>query len=206
MYIFKRTFSILFIAALSLVACTPEDGDVGPAGPAGANGANGLNGTDGTNGTNGTDGTNGTNGSNGTNGTNGTNGSANVTSNVYLVTGSSWIAGQAAISIPELTKEVAQSGAVLIYQNDTLNADSTSWRETPYRFVANVGGANTFITVSTTYSTSEVIVTATTSSNQRVSVSSNMYFKVVVIPPSSKIAGFQPRTYEEAKMVYGLED
>lgn len=32
------------------------------------------------------------------------------------------------------------------------------------------------------------------------------YYKVVVIPPSQKIDGFEPKTYEEAKMVYGFED
>ena len=91
MFTLKKTLSILSMAVLFLVACTPEDGDTGPAGPVGPegpigpagqgdpgqdgqDGVDGLNGRDGTDGANGKDGADGEKGEPGLPGLDGTDG------------------------------------------------------------------------------------------------------------------------------------
>gem|GEM_PF-1614656 len=195
----KKTFSIVSMAVLFLVACSPEDGDTGPAGPVGPEGAIGPAGQDGTNGTNGTSGTNGNDGA---------NGASSVVSSVFFVDSASWTNPTTvngivnSINVPAITSNIVENGVVLLYQTtDNSIPTATNWTAVPYTdgifsylFSYAPGIVNLKITVTIN------------GSSPTLGAASDHTYRVVVITPGAKIAGFDPHSYNEVKMVYGLED
>jgi hypothetical protein len=192
MFTLKKTFSILSMAALMLVACTPEDGDTGPIGPVGPEGAIGPAGK----------------GDDGTDGTDGTDGVANIQTYTYAVDSSTWVRPQGtnyisnSITVNAIDTTVLKEGLVLVFETiDNSIPNATTWRAMPYTdnifshsYSVGPSVVNLFISV-TLQGSAPTLVAA-----------KDWSYKVVIIPPASKIAGFEPKTYEELQMVYGLKD
>lgn len=194
----KKVFSLVSISALLLTSCVPEDGDTGPSGPVGAQGGFGPAGQDGTNGSDGTNGNDGTDGQDG----------IVLSSFVYSVDSSSWTKPGGingiinSINVPAITGAIVSTGAVLLFQTeDNSVATATNWRAVPYTdgvfshvFSYGPGIVNLKITVTLNGSVPNL------------AAARDHTYKVVIIPQSAKIAGFDSKTYAELKMVYGLED
>ena len=195
MFTLKKTFSILSIAALFLMACT-TDGDTGPAGPVGPEGPLGPAGQDGTIGRDGRD------------GVDGQDGAASVVSSVFFVDSASWTnpAGVNgivnSINVPSISGNIVSNGVVLLYQTtDNSNPTSTIWNAVPY-----TDGVFSF---GYTYGPGVINLKITVTVNGSVptlAAARNRTYRVVVITPGAKIAGFDYGNFEEVKMVYGLED
>ena len=195
MFTLKKTFSILSIAALFLMACA-TDGDTGPAGPVGPEGALGPAGQD------------GVIGKDGTNGQDGQNGTASVIASTFFVGAASWtnpttVSGIVnSINVPSITANIVRNGVVLLYQTDDNSVPtSTIWTAVPYTdgifsyvFSYGPGVVNLKITVTLN------------GSAPTLGAASDHSYKVVVITPGAKIAGMVYGNYDEVKMIYGLED
>ncbi|MDA9312050.1 hypothetical protein N8371_05365 [Vicingaceae bacterium] len=137
----------------------------------------------------------------------GANGNANVNSFSYTVDAASWSQGRANISLPQLTKAIADNGVVAVFGSfDSLGTDTISWRPVPYRFVANVGGTNMLVSITNTFSVGQVsLFSNLTSTNAGINLFTST-FRVVLIPSSAKIEGVNINNYEEVKTVYGVEE
>ena len=195
MFTLKKTLSILSMAVLFLVACSPEDGDTGPAGPVGPEGPIGPAGQ-------------GDPGQDGQDGVDGRDGVANIQTYTFAVDSSTWVrpAGTSyignTISVPEINATVLTQGVVLVFETlDNSTPGATTWRAMPYTdnifshsHSIGPGVVNLFVTV-TLQGSAPTLVAAR-----------NWSYKVVIIPPAAKIAGFDPKTFEEFQMVYGLKE
>lgn len=202
MFTFKRTLSILSMAALFLVACTPEDGDTGPAGPVGPEGPIGPAGA-------------GDPGVDGTDGTDGKDGVANITVQTYVVPSLSW-SGAAVkeykLAIPEINQAVVDNGTVQVFQTET--PTNPTWQALPFNYVIGLNSQSGVVTaqINMQYGYKSDSLNLTLNNSLGANITGSATFpgdrtvKVVIIPPSSKIAGFEPKTYEELQMVYGLTD
>ena len=193
-----RVFTMLGVIALSIVACVPEDGETGPAGPVGPEGPIGPAGA----------GADGQDGQDGTNGVDGKDGVANIQALTFFLDSATWTMPTGengivnSINVPEITSAVVSNGTVMLFQTeDNSLPSSTIWTAVPYTdgifsylYSYSLGVVNLKITVTINGSVPNL------------NAADDHTYKVVVIPPSAKIAGFDPKTYEEAKMVYGLED
>jgi len=200
MFTLKKTFSILSMAALLFVGCTPEDGDIGPVGPIGPAGQNGINGQNGIDGQDGNDGQDGSDGQ---------NGSANVQSNNQTVLITDWTPGlvlRDTLAVPALSQAVVDSGMVLIYLRSTTNA---TWDLMPFSFVAFLAGQPATLTFQAGYNVGEVYLSASNSLNANITPNAvfpgDRDFKIVVVPAASKIDGLNLNNFEVVKAVYGFE-
>ena len=161
----------IFVACMSLVACSGDDGAEGPAGPAGANG------------------------------------NANVQGYSYTLLSADWSAGSATVTIPQLSKEIAENGQVAAYwTTQAIGTDSILWNPLPYRFVGNVGGTNTFITLQNSFQIGSVTVSARSSNNTAIKFGANSSLRVVLIPSSNLVENIDLNDYEAVKSVYGLKE
>ena len=195
MFSLKKTFSIAIIAALSLVACSPEDGETGPVGPIGPEGQIGPKGDPGTDGTNGTD------------GVDGTDGVANIKTFTFFVDSATWngpngLSINNAINVPEITAEIVENGTVQVFQTeDNTSPASTTWRAMPY--------TNGVFSYSYSYNVGviDLILTVTVNGSVPTLVAAKDHtYKVVILPPASVLSGIDYSDYEAVKMVYGLKD
>jgi hypothetical protein len=182
MFSLKRVFSLLSISALLLTSCVPEDGETGPAGPVGAQGAFGPAGQDGTNGSDGNDGTNGNDGVNGT---------TAVTSWDYTILGTDWNQGRSVKELADITSRVVEGGVVQVYRQtvSTIFPD-TIWTGLPVEPFSFGFKQDSIVFLTPGFS----------------GASFTSVFRVIVIPPAVKIQGVDITLYDNAKMVYGLED
>ena len=188
----KTALAAMSIIALIFTACSGEDGDQGPAGPAGAPGAPGTDGRDGADGTDGSD------------------GNPNVQSSTQTVMVADWTAGNVlrdTLSVPSITQSVVDSGMVHVYQKRT---DSTGWAALPFSYIAFLGGNPATLTFQAVYNVGEVYLSGSNSFNANVAPG-DIYpgdrdFKIVVVPSASLVEGIDVNSYEEVKMVYGIEE
>lgn len=149
----------------------------------------------------------GEDGSEGPAGVSGANGNANVIANTYTKVGTDWSGGNLTIDVPQLSKSIADNGSVAVYFTfDSLTTDTISWEPLPYRFVGNVGGANTFITMSYGFQIGEVSISARTTSNGGVNFNQETNYRVVLIPSNAKMEGVNLDDYEAVKAVYGIKE
>lgn len=200
MFTLKKTFSILSLGALLLVACSPEDGDTGPAGPVGPEGALGPAGQDGTIGRDGVD---------------GLDGKAAV-AYTYNISSADWNSVsngglnsiEDTIQVPQITQNIYNGGALLVYMKE--NSSDPSWQPLPYQnyIVYNNGTANVFSirTYQASFSVGALNIRSFINSNISLTTNAGIVVKLVIVPPAAKIADFDPKSYEEVKMVYGIED
>lgn len=205
MFTLKKTLSIVSMAVLFLVACTPEDGDTGPAGPVGPEGPIGPAGQ----------GDPGQDGVDGRDGTDGRDGVANISVMTYTVASTSWIGNavkEHKLAIPEINQSVVDNGTVQVFQTTT--PTNPLWQALPFNYVIGLNSPSGVVTAQINiqygYKTDSLNLTVNNSLGANISGSANFpgdrTFKVVVIPPAAKIAGFEPKTFEELQMVYGLKE
>ena len=137
----------------------------------------------------------------------GATGNANVQSYSYTVANTSWSQGTATISIPALSKSIADNGIVSVFGSfDSLGTDTMIWRPLPYTFVANVGGQGALVRVSNRHSVGQVTIAANlTTTNQGLNLFTST-FRVVLIPNTAKVEGVNINNYEEVKAVYGIKE
>ncbi|MBL4707122.1 MAG: collagen-like protein [Flavobacteriales bacterium] len=194
MFSLKKTFSIAIIAALSLVACSPEDGETGPVGPIGPEGQIGPKGDPGTDGTNGTD------------GVDGKDGVASITVKNLTVVEADWAGTQIktdTILVPELVDSLLQSGDVQGYLSFT--ADVGKWYAVPYREIVFTGPTTVaFVNISVKYAVGEIYLAHFTDQLNDLPVG-DFTLRLVMIPKSAVIVGFDSDDYEEVEMIYGLD-
>jgi hypothetical protein len=178
----KKVFSLVSILALLLISCVPEDGDTGPSGPVGAQGAFGPAGQDGTNGSDGNDGTNGNDGVNGT---------TAVTSWDYTILGTDWNQGRSVRELVDITSRVVEGGVVQVYRQtvSTIFSD-TIWTGLPVEPFGFGFKQDSIVFMTPGFS----------------GASFTSVFRVIVIPPAVKITGVDITLYDNAKMIYGLEN
>ena len=178
----KKVFSVVSISALLLTSCVPEDGETGPAGPVGAQGAFGPAGQDGTNGSDGNDGTNGNDGVNGT---------TAVTSWDYTILGTDWNQGRSVRELVDITSRVVEGGVVQVYRQtvSTIFSD-TIWAGLPVEPFGFGFKQDSIVFMTPGFS----------------GASFTSVFRVIVIPPAVKITGVDITLYDNAKMIYGLEN
>lgn len=184
----KRNFAFLSIILLLFAACTPEDGKEGDVGPVGPEGQIGPKGDD---------------------------GNANVNSFTFSVASTDWTGGATkadTVSLPAISQAVVDGGIVQIYQTTT--PGTPSWGVLPYSYiiVLNTGTGNVAaeVTIQAEYGVGEIYLSAINSIGANITGSANFpgdrTFKVVIIPPSSKIEGVNHENYKEVEMVYGIKD
>jgi hypothetical protein len=184
----KKVFSLVSILALLLISCVPEDGDTGPSGPVGAQGAFGPAGQDGTNGSDGSD---GSDGNDGTNGNDGVNGTTAVTSWDYTILGTDWNQGRSVRELVDITSRVVEGGVVQVYRQtvSTIFSD-TIWTGLPVEPFGFGFKQDSIVFMTPGFS----------------GASFTSVFRVIVIPPAVKITGVDITLYDNAKMIYGLEN
>jgi hypothetical protein len=121
---------------------------------------------------------------------------------VTLIADTSWSAGSATISLPQLTKSISDNGIVSVFGSfDSLGIDTINWRPLPYRFVANVGGTGSLVSITNTHSVGEVTLFSNlTTTNQGINLFTST-FRVVLILSAAKVAGVNEDNYEEVKAV-----
>ncbi len=182
----KRNISFLSMALLFLVACTPEDGKEGDVGPVGPEGPIGPKGDD-----------------------------VNINSFTFSVASTDWT-GTATkadtLSLPFISQEVVDDGIVQIYQTTT--PGTPSWGALPYSYIVVLNSAGgpvaAEVTVQAEYGVGEVYLSVINSLGADITVGptfpGDRTFKVVIIPPTSKIEGVNHENYEEVEMVYGIKD
>jgi len=161
----------IFVACISLVACSGNDGEAGAAGPAGANG------------------------------------NANVQGYTYTLLTSDWSNGDAVVSIPQLSKEIAENGQVAVFwTRDALGTDSITWNPLPYSFGVTVNGSLTFLSLQTAIQVGSVTVQSRISNISRIDYNQNSSLRVVLIPSSNLVEDIDLGDYEAVKSVYGLKE
>lgn len=137
----------------------------------------------------------------------GADGNANVISNTFTLTGTDWSAGNATISVPALTKEIADNGQVAVFFTfDSLSTDTITWNPLPWRFVGNVGGTLQFITIQNTVSVGQVQLSARLNTNGGVNLGGQSNVRVVLIPSNQRVDGVKLDDYENVIQVYGLSE
>lgn len=181
MFSLKKAFSFAVVLAMLFVSCVPEDGEAGPAGPIGPEGQIGPAGTDGTIGRDGND---------GTDGKDGVDGGVFPVVMTYIVDSLDWVAGAAPKVNVDITQDVVDNGMVLAYRTPGVPGPNSVWTGL-YDGTFNYSYETGTVTFLTPGFTGANFIT---------------YFKVVVLPSVVRIDGFNPETYEEAKMVYNFED
>ena len=136
----------------------------------------------------------------------GADGNANVQSYTYTLLANEWSQGAATIAVPELTKSIADNGVVSVYYtNDSLSTDTIAWRPLPYDFITASG---TYL-INYNYEVGTVNVRAIATFAPQFSTAipgRDTYWRVVLIPSSSKIDGVNLNNYEEVKAVYGIKE
>lgn len=191
----KKIFSVAIIAALTLVACSPEDGETGPAGPIGPEGQIGPAGDDGRDGLDGVD------------GVDGKDGVANIETYTFFVDSATWNGPNGSsinnsINVPQITAEIVERGTIQVFQtSDNTNPQSTSWRAVPY--------TNAVFSYSYSYNVGiiDLILTVTVNgSAPTLAAARDHTYKVVIIPPAALLEGVDYDDYQAVKMIYGLED
>lgn len=194
MFTLKKTLSIVSMAVLFLVACTPEDGDTGPAGPVGPEGPIGPAGQ-------------GDPGQDGQDGVDGRDGVANINVANYTVVAADFVGTQIkndTIDAVEVTNEILVNGDIQSFLS--FNSSSTVWHPMPYREVVFTGPTTVaFENITISYSVGKIYLTQFTDQLTVLPIR-DFTLKLVTIPPSSKIADFEPKTFEELQMVYGLKE
>lgn len=137
----------------------------------------------------------------------GVNGNANVQGYSYTILTTDWSGGNATVNIPELSKEIAENGQVAVYwTTQAIGTDSIRWNPLPYRFVANLGGTNAFVTIQNSFQVGSVTVSARASNNAGVNFGANSSLRVVLIPSSNLVEEIDLNDYEAVKSVYGLKE
>ena len=135
----------------------------------------------------------GRDGRDGFDGFDGRDGSANVEANTYFVIPSDWSAASFGGEVDgfnaSITAQVMQSGLVQVYYSEDVDPISRRWIAMP---IGDFGFSYVQSTI-----TFEVYNAS--------SVAYNIYYKVVVIPPSAKIDGLDLNNYEAVQAVYGIE-
>lgn len=176
--------------ALLLVACVAKDGDTGPVGPVGPAGPPGGGSGSGTQGPQGPP---------------GEDGNANVQSYVFTVDTADWTTGSsfsdASLIVSQITQDVVDEGTIQVFRGGV----SGEWQALPYTSLVGLsgGGATTFHYIFT-YNVGVVNLRTFTGIGAPFPPSSNLDFKVVVIPPASLIEGMDYTNYEMMKAVYGI--
>ena len=175
-----KTAKILCMFALAcglLFTGCAKKGDTGPAGPAG------------------------------TNGTNGTNGNANVKSKTIFINGSEWTntSGSSTVTklIPEITTDIINTGAVLVYGEDTpgkwtalpVAMTSTAGVVLSYNYSIEAGKINLFIDNNTT--------TALTAGDI-----GNSNWRFVIMSGTGRLLNpnLKYNNYNEVKKAFNLKD
>lgn len=149
----------------------------------------------------------GEDGEDGADGMTGAPGSSSVVSNTYTIPASDWSGGNATVTVPGLSKSIADNGQVSVFWTlDSLTTDTITWNPLPYRFVGNVGGQNQFITIQNTVSIGEITLSARLNTNAGVNFGSESYLRVVMIPSASRMKGVDHNNYEEVLDVYGIKN
>lgn len=111
-------------------------------------------------------------------GKNGIDGNANVETFVIEVTPSQWKGDAnmrtATIDMPELTKEVCDNGAVVVYNHP--DANSTEWQALPYTWPGDDG-----ILIRFMYEEGKVHINLTSNQNNIPEITSSYDYKIVII-------------------------
>lgn len=184
----KKTLSMAMIAALTLVACSPEDGETGPAGPIGPEGQIGPKGDPGVDGTDGKD--------------------VEIIVTNLTVLESDWVGTQIktdTISVPSLTASILQTGSVHGFLSYTADV-AGKWYAVPYREIVFTGPTTVaFVNITIKYSEGEIYLAHFTDQLNSLPVG-DFTLRLVMIPEPAKIGGVNSNIYEEVEMVYGLEE
>ncbi len=170
----RRSFSagvLLLVVATMISSCTkPQKGDTGPAGPAG---------------------------------TNGTNGNANVKSTQVSVTAANWTyvspAYQTTLAFSEITSDIINTGAVLVYMKTTTG----TWSQLPFTYYPAASYSSTLKTESYV---GNVMVVVTDSDLTQPTNPGSITFKIVAISSSmlAKHPGLDTRDFEKMKEFFQL--
>lgn len=137
----------------------------------------------------------------------GANGNANVSAMTYTAPSSDWSGGQVTISVPGLTKDIVDNGSVAVFFTfDSLATDTITWNPLPYRFIANVGGQATFVTVANNFSIGQVVVSAVAGNGTGVNFPGETNFRIVSIPSNGRVEGVDMNDYNAVKEVYGIKE
>jgi len=130
-------------------------------------------------------------GEDGDDGAVGPTGNANVSAANYTVVQADWGGvGAATFSAPAITQSVVNTGSVQAYITGAAPTDSSVWSGLP-------GGNFSF-----RYKTDSI----TFLTPGFTGASFTTYYKVVVIPSSSKIDGVDLNDYEAVKTIYGIKE
>ena len=145
--------------------------------------------------------------SDGEDGMDGAPGTANVKGSTYTIMGTDWTNGNATITVPGLTRSIAENGQVAVYFTlDSLGTDTITWNPLPYRFVGNVGGQAQFITIQNTVSIGKEVISARLNNNGGVNFGAETNARVILIHSSSRVSGVNHDNYEEVLEVYGIKE
>ena len=217
--ILKTKHLFLSLIIIFTFSCSGEKGEIGPKGDPGQNGIDGTDGSNGTDGTNGIDGQDGSDGQDGTNGTDGQDGNANVFSSDWFKPSSYILStGFGGIYLldhdhaaPEITQEIIDTGVVLVYGK--LNGYISSVWPTdlvsllPIILTYSVSPSN-IDTFSALLSAGNIKIRFTNNNNAYSSVSTNHFFRYVVIPSSAssgRIADFSRKSLEDDLANAGID-
>jgi hypothetical protein len=193
----KQLLSWVMIIGMVLVACTPEDGDVGPAGPIGPEGPIGPQGDDGQDGQDGQDGRNGNDGVANISTTTFTVLNADYTIFVQAGTGSNFYSHRDTLLLADITQEVVDDGTIQVFRKSIEAGASPSYNAMPY----SRGG----IGFNYAFTLGEVQLEISYGNNAPIALS-NAEYKVVVIPPAQLVKGTEGMEWEELKQIYRLDD
>lgn len=176
---------ILLFAIGLITACVAEDGDTGPVGPVGPPGP--------------------ANGPAGPRGPAGEDGNANVQAYIFTVDTADWSTSNAfsdaSINVSQITQEVFDDGTVQVFRGGT----NGEWQALPYTSLVGLqgGGATTFH-YEYTFNVGVVNLRTFTGIGAPFPPSSNLQFKIVVIPPAMMVEEMDYNNHEMLQAVYGI--
>lgn len=146
----------------------------------------------------------GEDGEDGEDGVTGAPGSSSVATSTYTIAPGDWASGNATLTVPGLSKSIADRGVVAAYFTfDSLATDTIAWNPLPYSFSA---GSGTFGTVGYRYRIGEVDITLRINNINPANFNVESYVRIVLIPSASLVSGVDHNNYEEVLQVYGLRD
>lgn len=137
----------------------------------------------------------------------GATGNANVSSYSYNVTAADFVGTQIktdTIDAPEITNGLLVNGDIQSYLSFTTSDDT--WHPMPYRELVFTSATTVaFENIGIRYSVGKIYLTQYTDLLLDLAIR-DFTLKLVAIPSSAKIEGFEPETFKELEVVYGLED
>lgn len=140
-------------------------------------------------------------GETGPSGADGTNGISKIQSFTFTVNNASWVYDStfngynSILNVSSITADVFNNGTIQVFIGD---GSSNQWGALPSSF--NIYQYNYI------YKIGEVVLSVRTSVGVLPNIPSSQQFKVVVIPPSAKVANVNLQNYAEVKAAYNLKD